>query len=185
MNAREREGKVCVLKWAHWSILEGTCPRVRADAQKRRKTLGPRSLESHECESNRFVRLSWCGTREDIVSSRPTHALRGKLLRRFRSRFIGPVCSPCRPFHTFVLIEWANCQHSFSRKSYGRRLSLRCIDRLDKISRFSPRIFSVNCLMLFTDLDDFYGSTWRFRFRFCLSFRIQAEQKFEYYFRYF
>lgn len=36
----------------------GTCPRVRADAQKRRKTLGPRSLESHECESNRFVRLS-------------------------------------------------------------------------------------------------------------------------------
>lgn len=37
--------------------------------------LGPGSLESHECESNRFVRLSWCGTQEDIVSSRPTHDL--------------------------------------------------------------------------------------------------------------
>lgn len=144
-RGRKRGKSMCFKVGTLKHILGGTCPRVRADAQKRRKTLGPRSLESHECESNRFVRLSWCGTREDIVSSRPTHALRGKLLRRFRSRFIGPVCSPCRPFHTFVLIEWANCQDSFSRKRYGRRLSLQCIDRLDKIARFSPPIFSVNC----------------------------------------
>ena len=78
------------------------------------------------------------------------HVPRASSSVRFRSRFIGLVCASCvfrmclacRPFHTFVLIEWANCQHSFATSKYQRRLSLKCVDCLNKMADLLRRYFS-------------------------------------------